>query len=344
MKYGNYSLLKYGLENLLMNKVNILKEIICNELKKEDHQNRIFSNYFYIYNKSLLNKGFDELLLFMKYVMNSINGYNKKILDVGCGFGIKSILFCILGAKELHACDINIDEIADFRKLLKLVKISNLYIGIEDACYLPYKNECFDICFVHGVLSHIHNQELTLSEIYRVLKHNGTLFLFDENNSLYFPFRYRRRKFWKRCEYGPTDPTSNLFTPYIKMREEIIKENFPHIEKEILKNLAKKTQGLIKNEIIKAVPILLNGKRIKKPKFKYRNPLTGEYPEREINPLRLKKQLEKYGFKIKITKFFYPPYRGVKGIAKRLIIPILKEFSYPLVFMYHFFIMIGKKK
>ena len=50
-------------------------------------------------------------------------------------------------------------------------------------------------------------------------------------------------------------------------------------------------------EIFKAVEDFeKNGKIANKPVFPYRNPITGEYPEKEINPFSLKKLLERVGF------------------------------------------------
>ena len=44
---------------------------------------------------------------------------------------------------------------------------------------------------------------------------------------------------------------------------------------------------------------------VNKPTFPYRNPITGEYPEKEINPFSLRKLLEGAGFEVSFIPYFY---------------------------------------
>ena len=79
--------------------------------------------------------------------------------------------------------------------------------------------------------------------------------------------------------------------------------------------LVDKTIGMWGEELYRAVEDFLNkGILTKTPKFKYRNPKTGDYAEVEFNPYYLKNVLNKLGFKAYIIAPFYSyTYSGLKG-------------------------------
>jgi len=72
------------------------------------------------------------------------------------------------------------------------------------------------------------------------------------------------------------------------VRVKLIKAWYPHLDWKIVVKLARETAGLYGDAIRKIVEeYLKTGKIMQYPYFKYRNPLTGEYPEMEFNPMEI---------------------------------------------------------
>ena len=91
---------------------------------------------------------------------------NSIILDVGSNNGKK--IDYVLGTRDVVKLDIN------FRK-----NLSPFVKG--DATHLPFRDNSFDLVTFFHVLEHIKNDKMALTEIYRVLKKDGTLLLVTPN-------------------------------------------------------------------------------------------------------------------------------------------------------------------
>jgi hypothetical protein len=100
------------------------------------------------------------------------------------------------------------------------------------------------------------------------------------------------------------------------------------------------------NEIFEAVNEFKKiGKVLKHPKFHYRNPVTGEFPEKEINPIRLKMMLRERGFEIAFIPYFYAAsLNNIEMLIKRLSYLIGKYLSIFQLFLTPGFTLIGVKK
>lgn len=95
---------------------------------------------------------------------------NCDILEIGTGSGyIINHLSKI--SKSASSVDIN-----DERK----IKSGYSFRKINDE-HLPFKDNSFDIILSNHVIEHLPNHELHLSEIYRVLKDNGIVYLATPN-------------------------------------------------------------------------------------------------------------------------------------------------------------------
>ncbi|WP_168196408.1 class I SAM-dependent methyltransferase [Bdellovibrio sp. NC01] len=103
---------------------------------------------------------------------------NKKILDVGAGSGVFSLLMYKLGAtpQNFYACELNPVR---FEKLRVLSPSSNNYLG--DYCSLQNSNK-FDLIFLNAVLTSVVNFEVRAKIIKKCLDElevDGSLFIFD---------------------------------------------------------------------------------------------------------------------------------------------------------------------
>lgn len=93
----------------------------------------------------------------------------KRILDVGCGTGF--ISRSLVGKNDVYGVDISAEYLARAASYGIETKQWDIRKG------LPFEYGSFDIVLVTEVLEHIFDTDALLSEIGRVLKVNGVLFL-----------------------------------------------------------------------------------------------------------------------------------------------------------------------
>ncbi|MGY3053558.1 ubiquinone/menaquinone biosynthesis C-methylase UbiE [Pedobacter sp. UYEF25] len=109
--------------------------------------------------------------------------FEGKILEIGCARGDFSIYLAQkLPKATIVATDFSSFAIEDAkRKLDTLNGLSNLVFQQENAENLNFDTESFDLVFSCETLEHVSNQNNMLSEIYRVMKKEGSFILTTEN-------------------------------------------------------------------------------------------------------------------------------------------------------------------
>jgi len=100
----------------------------------------------------------------------------KKILDIGCGFGWFEINAVKRGVKEIVGVEASE---ADLQTARKSIKQNNVHFQVADAIDLPFENESFDTVVSWDVIEHIprENESRMFSEARRVLKKDGVFYL-----------------------------------------------------------------------------------------------------------------------------------------------------------------------
>jgi ubiquinone/menaquinone biosynthesis C-methylase UbiE len=312
-----------------------------------------FSPYFYRYYNRYKNPNkFEGYLELCQYLFRVTKAKDSCVLDLGCGFGMMAILLGLHGAKEVVGYDLNTEKIDLFKKLLFHLglEIKNVRPVLGDSSEIEYPDEYFDVVVTNETLSHVREVENSIDEVYRVLKLGGQFLIRDGNNSLFFLGRIRRRRFWRKIESGPVDPSvfrsTDIPLPFVAVREKMILEKYPQMEREKVKVLSRKTAGLFGNEIFEAVKEFERiGKISKRPEYRYRNPKTGEFPEREINPFELKRMLMKRGFEVSFIPYFYSQScRNIEMIIKRFYYLLGKYISIFHLFLTPGFALLGRKR
>ena len=139
---------------------------------------KVYDKLALLYHKRRLNvKTFNEVL--EKPIILSFLGNikNKKILDAGCGSGIRSKILARKGAKVIGV-DISKNMLDIAREYCKGLKIRFDKASIDK---LPYKNNSFDIIIASLVIHYLKNPNKAFKEFHRVLKKGGIL-IFSTNN------------------------------------------------------------------------------------------------------------------------------------------------------------------
>jgi len=99
----------------------------------------------------------------------------KVVLDLGCGYGGRSVRYKELGARRVIAL-----EVSDKMVTEALQFASTRQVGIETvvgtAEQQPLSENTVDTICAYDVLEHVERVDLSLQECYRVLKPGGTLY------------------------------------------------------------------------------------------------------------------------------------------------------------------------
>lgn len=225
-----------------------------------------FSNYFYEYFQGIFEypSSFTSYSKICKHIFDVTHAEGKKVLDLGCGFGLISMHLGVFGSQRVIGVDLDIDKICVFRKLLRLLHVPNAKAILGDFLNLEEDLGCFDVVICNEVISHISNFELCLRGINRCLKHGGVLFISDCNNSLNLLYQKRQAKRLSKLGVKPFS----------------------------------------------------------------QNPVSGQFAERQFNPLAVMKELNNFGFESKLLKpFFVSQHRRLCArVFKRVASEILRFF------------------
>ncbi|WP_219349878.1 class I SAM-dependent methyltransferase [Helicobacter sp. 13S00477-4] len=167
-----------------------------------------------------------------------------KVLDVGCGPGIFSILLALLGAK-VSAVDYT-PKMLDFAKKNASSYKTKINFFQADAQNLAFENDCFDLVVSRNLTWNLSHPQKAYKEWHRVLKQGGRFLNFDANWYLQLYDDGQKKAYEKDREktqkIGIPDHMTTLY-PNAKKMEEIAKSlplskiHRPEWDEKILKNI-----------------------------------------------------------------------------------------------------------
>ncbi len=259
----------------------------------------------------------------------------KDVLDLGAGFGIEALLVAIYGARRVVATEIDRDMVEVGRYLAERMDppMTNFESKYGDGIAMQFPSGTFDGVMANCVISHVRDLEGFLAEANRLLKPGGIFFLSDENNSLYLPARPRRRRGWRSMEAEPEGP-------WFAARRAYIGEHFPEVTGNELLESARITRGLVGTDILDAVRAYRESRRLPPPPpFRYRHPIDGQYPERELNPFWMMRKFRDAGLSPELLPAFFSrrievhPRQWVKDVLRAFCTawPALSVYVWPIM-------------
>ena len=300
----------------------------------------------------------DRCRLLSKHILDVTDAYGKTVLDLGCGVGIYSIYMAALGAKRVVAVDHLVQDVEIARRIHSRLDppLTGFSAEALDVLRLPFPDGSFDVVTCRDAISHIRDPRAALTEMHRVARKGGLLWLQDGNNALEVRGHGKRRLHWRRLEYGPLPELGQRSAestcvcacasttreggseeelqwglggrnlPYFAMRREMIHQRFPLLDGATLDLLAEETKGMWGQRLLDAVQAYLNGGAISAGgPYVCRNPATGEINEGEFNPFKLAQMLREIGFSSRIVRPYYAPRLAVRDGR-----PTAREFAHYL--------------
>lgn len=202
-----------------------------------DHYNKSYFDERYNQRKFFLDAETRHQYLFkarLKVILNYVSNL-ESALEVGCGYGgMTSVLNETF--KKLSAIDISKNAIEHCHSLPKLKGVD---LSIMDSNDLVFPDNTFDLVTIFDVLEHLQEPNITIKNIYRVLKQNGILILSTPNprsvghylkegpSKKYFgkPLESRKKQ-W----FGYQDDSHISLLTISKWRELLVRNNFMLLE------------------------------------------------------------------------------------------------------------------
>lgn len=145
---------------------------------------RAFFDSFYdkeLREENLMLSDNDRPVQWVEYSMERFGDLkHKRVLDIGCGTGISSVLLAKKGA-EVSAIDISESAVMIAKRRAKInnINIMIFQMAVEN---MAFKNNYFDAVFGNAILHHL-DIETAIKEIYRVMKIYGKA-MFNETSYL----------------------------------------------------------------------------------------------------------------------------------------------------------------
>jgi SAM-dependent methyltransferase len=314
-----------------------------------EEASRLFSPYFTRYHARLYReKGYLGCILdLVRWWSALLDVQGPELLEIGCGFGVYTLLFTFFGAKRVYGADHNEEKFEFFSKILSMVKpsIENVTLSLQDGHKLSFDDSRFPAIFVKDVISHVRSPDAFFAEVSRLLSPGGRVLITDENNALELPGRRERRALWNAWEWkGISDEDRRAEDPpmtYREMRREDIASHLsgrdlsamPGLKRilpgyrgldeerdRLLDELARLTQGLWGDEVTGgADQILETGAHRFEPDFLYRQPRTGDCLEREFNPFRVARELGGHSIDARVVRPLFSTQKPLLNIIGKMI-------------------------
>ena len=274
---------------------------------------------YYTYLRTIRNPARIEHLFQKTYDMyRYLEAERKDVLDLGAGFGLEALLVAIYGARRVVATEIDQDMVEVGRYLAERMDppMTNFESKYGDGIAMQFPSGSFDGVMANCVISHVRDLEGFLEEATRLLRPGGIFFLSDENNSLYLPARPRRRRGWRNMEAEPNGP-------FFAARMAYIGEHFPTISGNELLEATRITRGFVGKDILDAVRVYRESRHPPyPPRFRYRHPIDGQYPERELHPFWMMRKFLDAGLRPELLPAFFSqrievhPRQWVKDVLR----------------------------
>jgi SAM-dependent methyltransferase len=275
------------------------------------------------YRKQIVHREFANRGRFLSEIkrlarLGNFNG--KRILDVGCGFGWHAFALSLLDSRNrVVGLDILPSMIEGMTESIATMRKKGIEFDLTpicgDICNPELEPGSFDAIYSNEAIEHVHDLPAMFHQCAELLRPGGRIFLINDSNVLHNKTREETVAMWHEREHS-WDWIAKLKNwrpiehgnarPFAIMREDIVRKAYPNLCNEAVETIVTNTAGLVKSEIEQ-----LARKYYPAMKFpeigeydRCRNPETGEYAERLLDPYKLAQMLQDAGFRTRVRHCF----------------------------------------
>jgi len=161
-----------------------------------------YSPYFYAYFKqyfddpSKLTRKFNEV----KTLLSRVNLKEGIFVDLGCGFGLESIIIALITNNiKIIGIDHNEEKVKCGRKFAKQSGIHDIEFMLQKGEALPVDLQA-DIILCRDVISHVNDINTFFDSIIHILREGGIFYIIDDRNFINPLVVWRTKQIQKRAE------------------------------------------------------------------------------------------------------------------------------------------------
>lgn len=308
-------------------------ELDIRSLPVSDYSQRYFTDYLRKLRYSLQSC---NLIISWAVAKSGKEPEQITFVDNGGGVGILSFLAKQAGIKTVIYNDIYDVATKDAAVIANALEVSVDHFCVGDADQLVSfvkENELrVDIVASRNVIEHIYNLDVYFETVKNIS--DGPLVLFfattaNQKNPLvdiYTKRLHRTAEYkGKKAQWGQKQRDAIL--PYLLIRKNILKDEFPGLSDPELAKLAALTRGMMKEDIILAGKKFLETKQLPKQPAHPTNtcdPFTGNWMEHLVPIDEYQRLFRNNGFEFELINGFYNT--GYKMKVLNLITPVINKF------------------
>jgi SAM-dependent methyltransferase len=225
-------------------------------------------------------------------------------LDVGCSFGLKTVMLRYFGFGHISGSDVANSLIDGANLWSRQVGLADMQFQLNKVDGLPFGQETFDWVTTMGLYANLSTSATTglFADCFRVLKPGGVLLFHDSANPRVPSMNKQICDYHQLVEIGTGTAERPQGSAYLE-RVAYLRASYPNIDEVTSAEIARNTCYFGKREIAVAVASYQAGNGLPGSSFAYGDPLihpiriTGETPcRRATDPKVIKSELMAAGF------------------------------------------------
>lgn len=232
----------------------------------------------------------------------------KVLIDAGCGAGVFSVMLSLMGATTVYAVDYLEDCVELASWVAEIAEAKNISVIRADIGGLRLPEGSIDGVFSIEALSHYRNPGAFIEVAGRRVRRGGFLVIRDGNNGASWATRERTQRIWygyenvrEPCTIGGHTKSQGC---YLDARKKIIREAFASLPDTDVESYGEKSFGYSRDEVIEVVKQFLRGRWDAQSQYASGkcplDPETDTYMEKVFNPLEVREELMRHGFRSKV--------------------------------------------